>query len=127
HALRTQAQQEAAEANLALARDLEDLARKQKDAGTGLALEVTRATVLRSEAEQSLLVRQNEMRAANLQLQRVIGLSMEQPIHLSDAMSRPQNTPDGAGDSIAATLLRAKNTRADWQSQQARLKNARLL
>lgn len=126
-ALRAQAQQEAAEANLGLARDIEDLARKQKDAGTGLALEVTRATVLRSQAEQSLLVRQNEMRAANLQLQRVIGLSMEQPIHLGDAMPLPQNTPDAAGDSIAATLLRAENTRADWQSQQARLKNARLL
>ena len=66
NAQRAQAQKAAAEANLALARDLEDLARKQKDAGTGLVLEVTRATVLRNQAEHTLLVRENEMRTAML-------------------------------------------------------------
>lgn len=127
NALRAQSQQAAAEANLTLARDLEDLARKRKEAGTGLALEVTRSAVLRSQAEHALLVRANEMRAANLQLQRMIGLSMENPIRLSDAMPLPQDAPAAPGESMDALLLRAENARPDWRSQQARLKNARLL
>lgn len=126
-ALRAQAQRTAAEANLTLARDLEDLARRQKDAGTGLALEVTRATLLRSQAEHALLVRENEVRAANLQLQRTIGLSMENPIRLSDPMPLPETVPGVQGESMDSLVHRAEGARADWQGQQARLKNARLL
>ena len=126
-AQRAQAQKAAAEANLALARNLEDLARSKKDAGTGLALEVTRASVLRSQAEHTLLVRANEMRTANLQLQRLIGLSMEDPILLSDALPQPKDAPEISGEPIDALLLRAEAARPDWAGQQARLKNARLL
>lgn len=126
-ALRARAQEEAARANLALARDLEGLARRQKEAGTGIALEVTRASVLRSQAENALLLRENEMRAANLQLQRLIGISMEQPIRLGDSLPLPQETGEADERTLAAALELAENTRADWKGQQARLKNARAL
>lgn len=122
-ALRAQAQRQAAEANLELARELEELSQNLKNAGTGLAVEVTRAAVQRSQAEQVLLVRQNELRAARLQLLRAVGLSMAHEIELSDALEKPA----GTASSLEEVLQRAAKARSDWKSQEARLKNARLL
>lgn len=123
NAQRAEAQQEAAEANLALARELEDLTANQKSAGTGLAVEVTRASVQRSQAEQVLIVRQNELRAAKLQLLRLIGLSLSGEVELSDAMQAPLDE----APTLTGAMERATNERPDWQSQQSRLKNAGLL
>ena len=123
NAQRAKAQQVAAEANLALARELEGLTTNQKSAGTGLAVEVTRASVQRSQAEQVLLVRQNELRAAQLQLLRLIGLSLSGEVALSDELQAPLDEEP----SLPGALERATNERPDWQSQQSRLKNADLL
>jgi outer membrane protein TolC len=122
-ALRAKAQRQAAEANLQLARELEELSQNLKNAGTGLAVEVTRAAVQRSQAEQALLVRQNELRAARLQLLHTIGLSMAHEIELSDTLEKPA----GTAASLEEVLQRAAQARPDWKSQEARLKNARLL
>lgn len=126
-ALRAKAQQEAAQASLDLARDLEDLARRQKEAGTGIALEVTRAAVLRSQAENSLLLRENELRAANLQLQRLIGIAMDPSVHLADSLQNPEAVDADAQPELPRALEIAESTRADWKGQQARLKNVRAL
>jgi outer membrane protein TolC len=122
-ALRTQAQRQAAEANLQLALELEQLAQNLKNAGTGLAVEVTRAAVQRSQAEQTLMVRETELRAARLQLLRAIGLPMTGEFVLTDEMeNRPAPTA-----SLGEALRQAEAHRPDWKSQEARLKNARLL
>lgn len=123
NALRAQAQQQAAQANLTLARDLESLTGRQKEAGTGLAVEVTRSAVQRGQVEQALLMRQSELRAAQLQLLRAVGLPMSTELRLSD----PLPPPIGETQALAAALDRAEATRPEWQSQLARLKNVRLL
>ena len=122
-ALRTEAQRDAAKANLELAQELESLAEKQKNAGTGLAVEVTRAMVQRSQAEQALLVRENELRAARLQLRKAIGLDLGTIVELVDHMQ----TPSGPQPELPVALEMALSGRADWQSQQARAGSARLM
>lgn len=122
-AVRAKAQRDAAESNLELARELEGLAKNQKDAGTGLAVEVTRAVVQRSQAEQMLLVRDNELRAARLQLRMAIGLDLGTGIELADTMQAP-GAPQPQLDTAIQSAL---ENRPDWRSQQSRLESARLM
>ena len=120
---RAEAQMAAADATLGLARDLESLANQQRVAGTGIALEVTSATVQTSQAEQARLARELELDAAKLQLLRVIGDSMEGPVQLRDALQPPiDDLPD-----LHASLLIARGERADIKGQYARATGARHL
>ncbi len=121
-ALRAAAKVESAQADLRLSESLVQLASNQKDAGTGTAIEVTRAKVQQSQARQQLLLAQNDARQAHLELQRTIGLPMETPVRLTgtlDFQPVAETSPEQA-------LQAALSARADWKAQQKREQAAKL-
>jgi outer membrane protein len=120
---RAQAQHHAAVAALNLARELEQLAIQQKEAGTGLALEVTRAAVQRSQAEQVVLVREAERNAARLQLLRTLGASLDASPASVESMLPPMEEPP----TVEAALAIAMGEREDLRGQRARQHSAQLL
>lgn len=117
------AQRQAAAASLDLAKELESLASQQREAGTGIALEVTRAGVQRSQAEQALLVRDAELRAAELHLLRAMGASLGGQALAVEEMLPPLDEAPRIEDALAVAL----GEREDLQGQQAREESARLL
>jgi len=121
-ALRAEASVEAAKADVALAEALLDTARNQKKAGTGTALEVTRAEVQLSYSRQRLLVAENGSRQARLQLLKAMGLSLDTEVRFSSALTyKPAAIP--AVEQALATALRS---RADLRAQLQREESTRL-
>ncbi len=120
-AQRAEAQTVAARASLALAADLEALAQQQRKVGTGIALDVTRASVQRSQAQQALLLRETELTAAMLQLQRLMGAPMGEPVTLDGHMPPPLDDVPALDTALAAAL----GDRADLRGQLARTESAR--
>jgi len=86
-ALRTDADVEAYQANVALAEAVLKQADNQKSAGTGTGIEVTRAKVQLSNEKQRLLAVQNERTKAYLQLLRVMGLNLGTELELTDKLT----------------------------------------
>ncbi|MBI2820859.1 MAG: TolC family protein [Acidobacteria bacterium] len=121
-ALRAETRVEAEQANATLAEALLKLAGGQKDAGTGTAIEVTRARVQWLNARQRLLVAETERHQARLQLARAIGLELEIPFQLSDRLSYLPVQVAAADQAIAAAL----ESRLDLKAQQRREEAARL-
>ncbi len=120
--LRAAARLEAAEADLRLAESLLQLASNQKDAGTGTAIEVTRARVQSAQARQGLLLAQTGLRQALLELQRAIGLPLDTPLRLTgtlDLAAPGETSPERAVQTALAT-------RADLKAQLRREEAARL-
>lgn len=120
--LRARAELETVKANVALAEALLKQAKNQKDAGTGTAIEVTRARVQLSAENQRHLIVANEFRRANLELLRVIGLNLDTEVELVDTLTYvpvDSTTVDKAKEI-------AFQSRADLQTQLAREKSARL-
>jgi outer membrane protein TolC len=120
---RAEAQAQAASATLTLARELEDLARKQREVGTGIALDLTRAQVQRSQAEQALLQRETERSAARLQLQRLMGMPLGEGMVVDAEMPPPLDDLPALDDALATAL----REREDLRAQQARQEGARQL
>jgi outer membrane protein len=121
-ALAAQAHVEAAQANVDLAAATDKLAQNRKAAGTGIAIDVTRAEVELANARQRLLVAENDLRAARLQLLRGIGLKLDTPIDLDDKLGYPPVAELPLKDAVEKALA----ARPDWKAQQARERNARL-
>jgi len=86
-ALRTDADVEAYQANVALAEAVLKQSENQKNAGTGTGIEVTRSKVQLSNEKQHLLAVQNERSKAYLQLLRVMGLNLGTTLELTDKLS----------------------------------------
>jgi outer membrane protein TolC len=121
-ALRAQADLDAAQANVDLSAALLRLAEHQKAAGTGTAIEVTRAKVQASNDGQRLLVATDSRRRAYLQLRRAIGLRLDTQIELTDRLSY---VPVDAMTLEQAEAM-ALQSRSDLAAQQEREQNARL-
>jgi outer membrane protein TolC len=121
-ALAAQAHVEAANANVELADAVLKLARNRKNAGTGLAIEVTRAEVQRSNERQRLLVAENQLRQAKLELLRAMGVSLDREAVLKDRLAY------APADKIAVdeAVKKALENRQDLKAQQRREENARL-
>ncbi len=115
-ALRARAALEAAESNVGLADALLGLATNQKEAGTGIGIEVTRAKVQLANEKQRFMVAQNESTRANLQLLRSMGLDLEASLELTDILTY---TPVEATSPVKL-LQTALDLRADWKAQQKR-------
>ncbi len=122
NALAAQAHVEAAEANVELAQANAKLSEDRKNAGTGIAIDVTRAQVQLADEKQRLLIAENERRQANLQLLRAIGLKLESGIELTGKLAYEPAEEVTAGDAIK----RALESRSDYKAQQRREQNARL-
>jgi outer membrane protein TolC len=121
-ALRAAARVGSTEADVNLAASLLDLATNQKEAGTGTGIEVTRAKVQLSQARQQLLLAQNDLRQAQLELLRTIGLPLSTPVRLTGSMNL-KPAEDATAEKALDVALR---TRSDWQAQQKREEAARL-
>jgi len=86
-ALRSDADVEAYQANVALAEAVLKQSENQKNAGTGTGIEVTRSKVQLSNEKQHLLAVQNERTKAYLQLLRAMGMNLGTTLELTDKLS----------------------------------------
>jgi outer membrane protein len=120
--LRAQASLDTQRANVDLSESLLRLAQQQKAAGTGTAIEITRAEVQLANDRQALLVAENDVDRTRLQLLKVIGLKLDNPVELTDRLGYI------AMDSVdpAQALATANQHRAELRAQQRREENARL-
>jgi len=118
----SEARLEAARANLALAEALERLAASQKAAGTGTAIDVTRAKVQAANQRQRVLVAENDRRRAHFELLKAMGLDLGTSLELTERLAYAPLD--------AVTLEQARTVafdfRADLKAQQEREANARL-
>ncbi len=118
----SEARLEAARANLALAEALARLASSQKAAGTGTALDVTRAQVQAANQRQRVLVAENDRRRAHLELLKAMGLDLATEVELTENLA--YTPPDPVTLEQARTL--AFQSRPDLQAQQRREATAQL-
>jgi outer membrane protein len=123
-ALASEARVQAAEANVALAEAVARLARNRKDAGAGIAIDVTRAEVQLADARQRLLVARNGRRQAQLQLLRAMDMRLDAEVALDGALARPEEV--APEEDLAKGLAAALASRADLKAQQTRERNAGL-
>lgn len=120
--LRAQASLDTERANVELSQSLLRLAQQQKAAGTGTGIEITRAEVQLANDRQALLVAENDVDRTHLQLLKVIGLKLDNPVELVDRLGYiPME-----GTDPAQALATAKQHRAELRAQQRRQENARL-
>ncbi len=120
--LRADARVETGRANVELSDALQKLAERQKTAGTGTGIEVTRAQVQLANDRQQLIVAENDRRKAVLQLLRTIGLNLDARIEFTDKLIYK---PVDVG-SMAAALEKARSERAELKAQAKREEIARL-
>jgi outer membrane protein TolC len=120
--LRADADVEAVQANVDLAKAVLEQTQSQKEAGTGTGIEVTRARVQLSDNQQKLLVATNERRRARLQLLREVGLRLDTDVELVDKLTYTPIEPL----TLEAARAEALKARADWRAQQDRENQARL-
>lgn len=118
----SEARLEAARANLALAEALARLAASQKAAGTGTAIDVTRAQVQAANQRQRVVVAENERSRARLELLRAMGLDLDTEIELTEGLA--YTPPDPV--TVEQARARALQSRPDLQAQQRRQATARL-
>ena len=120
--LRAQASVDTQRANVELSESLLRLAQQQKAAGTGTGIEITRAEVQLANDRQAMLVAENDLDRTRLQLLKVIGLKLDNPVELVDRLTYILM------DSVdpAQALATANQHRAELRAQQRREENARL-
>ena len=122
NALRSDADVEAYQANVALAEAVLKQSENQKNAGTGTGIEVTRAKVQLSNEKQKLLAAQNDRSKSYLQLLRVMGMNLATELELTDKLSFEPTDPITVEQARAEAL---KN-RPDIKAQADREAAARL-
>ena len=120
--LRADAKVQTEQANVDLSDALLKLSNRQKTAGTGLAIEVTRAQVQLANDRQNLIVAQNDRRKAVLQLQRAMGLNMDAKIQFTDKLEFKQVDVGP----MEAALDKARKERAELKAQAKREEVAKL-
>jgi outer membrane protein len=121
-ALRAQASLDTARANVELSEALLRLAQSQKNAGTGTGIEITRAQVQLANDRQLALVAENDVNTSHLQLLKVIGLRLDNPVELTGKLEYIPIEPTDATQALGI----AHDHRAELKAQQKREDNARL-
>ncbi len=121
-ALRADAALETARANVELSEALLKLAQKQKEAGTGTGIEVTRAQVQLANDRQRMLVAENDRRRAVLNLLKTMGLKLDANVEVTDKLSYQAADLGSLEDAVA----RARKSRAELKAQVQREDSARL-
>ncbi len=107
----------AAQAQLAAAESLYQLAVDQKSAGVVAGLDVLRADVERKAAQQRRIAAANELDRTRLQLARAIGLPAAQEFSVADRIEYAPRPPIAVQDAV----VRAIRQREDVQTAQARV------
>lgn len=119
---RARASVESADAAVALAEELADLARSMKSAGTGTRVEVTRAAVQLADQQQRRLTAVNEQEKARLRLLRVMGLDLATRFEVE----RMAGSAGAAYPEVENPLAEALRWRTDYRAQQVLEESARL-
>ncbi len=112
---------EAADAQLATARALAELASDQLAAGTVAKIDVLRSQVELDSRRQQRIVAANDLEKDKLALARAIGLPLAQPIELTDRIPYVAAPAMSVGEALA----QARSRRADLAAATARLAAAR--
>ena len=115
-----------AKANVELSEALVRLAESQKNAGTGTGIEVTRAKVQLANDRQNLLVAETQRTRANLQLLKVLGVKLDNPVELTDRMTYTPSDSTDTEKALATALTTALASRPDLQAQNEREDSAKL-
>jgi outer membrane protein TolC len=119
--LRTDADRDTAQANVELSTTLLQLAQRQKTAGTGTGIDVTRAEVQLANDRQRLIRAGNDRTRTVLQLLKAMGISLSSPVEFTDKLAyRPVDT------AAADSLLAQAKTRPELKTQQQKEQAARL-
>ena len=121
-ALRSDADTEAVQKDIDLADGLLKQAQRQKDAGSGTGIDVTRADVQLANQRQRLLVAKNAQVKAHLQLLRTMNLRLDTQLELTDKLDyRPADImkPEDA-------VAQAMANRPDLKTQLKREDTAKL-
>ncbi len=121
-ALRAQASLDTARSNVELSDALLRLAQSQKNAGTGTGIEITRAQVQLANDRQLALVAENDVDRSRLQLLKIIGLRLDNPVELT---GRLEYIPTEQVDAAQA-LATAQGQRAELKAQHRREDQARI-
>ncbi len=121
-ALRAQASLDTARANVELSDALLRLAQSQKNAGTGTGIEITRAQVQLANDRQLDLVAENDVDRSRLQLLKVIGLRLDNPVELTGKLEYTPTDPVDAAQALAT----AQTRRAELKAQHRREDQARI-
>jgi outer membrane protein TolC len=124
NALRTDADLEAAQANVKLSEAVLKQAANQKDAGTGTGMDVTRSKVQLANDKQRLLAARNAQTTAHLQLLRAIGLNLETTVELTDKLSYAPMDPVTLEQARAEALKNRPDVKAEAQREAAARLNA---
>jgi outer membrane protein TolC len=123
-ALRSDADVEAYQANVALANAVLQQAQHQKDAGTGTGIDVTRAKVQLSNEKQHLLAAQNERSKSYLQLLRAMGMNLATEVELSDKLSYEPVEPITFEQAREQAMNRRPDIKAQMERESASSLNA---
>lgn len=117
--LRADAQVAARVADSTLAEELLGIARDQLTAGTGIALDVTRAQSQLAAIRAQIISARNERDRARLELHRALGLPLSTAVALADSLPGLPTTGDLPNEQEATE--RALRTRADLRSADAQI------
>ena len=120
--LRAEADRTTARANVDLSEALLALAQRQKNAGTGTGIEVTRAEVQLANDRQSLIRAENDRNRATLTLLKAMGLRLDAPVEFTNKLEYKQI--DTAADD--ALVEQARKARPEMKTQQQREDAARM-
>ncbi len=110
-------------ANVDLSEALLRLAQQQKEAGTGTGIEITRAEVQLANDRQALLVAENDVDRTRLQLLKVIGLKLDNPVELTDQLqpTSPWTASTPRRRSPPRTSIAPSCARSERREENARL------
>jgi HD-GYP domain-containing protein (c-di-GMP phosphodiesterase class II) len=121
--LRADAQLRARSADSTLAEELLGIARSQLQAGTGTALDVTRAESQRAGVRAQLIAARSERSRTRLDLLRTLGLPLDAALTLADSLDRMPTTDDTPNGNAATA--RALANRPDLRAADEQLRAAK--
>jgi outer membrane protein TolC len=118
-AIQARAVVQAREADSSLAAELVTLAVAQQQAGVSASIDVTRAKTELADAAGRLIIANNQLDRATIDLARALGLDPATPISLTDSLSAQLGAADVPADRAAA-VAQAVASRPDLVAEQAR-------
>lgn len=121
-ALEAEAKVKDAQANIALAVGLRDLAAHKRSVGEGTDIEVARTRLAVLQRRQRLLVSQGELRQADLDLINLLNLDWSTRLKLTGKLE----LVSGDLPLVSAAVARAMQSRPDLQEQEKRAASAKL-
>jgi outer membrane protein TolC len=121
-ALRAEANVAARTADSANAAQLEEIAHAMLEAGVGVALDVTRAEAQSATGRSQMAAARTEQRQATLALRRALGVSLTQPLLLTDSLAAPSSPAPSESEAITSAL----SARPELRAAAAGVRSARL-